>query len=79
MVLLAPLVLAVAVLGADALDSRLHEKSPLPSWAALILAGAIMTLRDPSLFKTFGPIIGAAGYGALFIRAKGTRKRCGDI
>ncbi len=79
LVLFAPLALAAAVMGSDALDSRLRGDSWGPSWAALILAGAIMTLRDPSLFKTLIPVIGAASWVILLLRSRGRRKSCRGV
>ncbi len=81
-VLTGPLLLALAVVSADVWDSRLRGKSSRPSWAALILGGAflmaglIVTLRDPSLVKTLLPIFGALCSVTLLFRSEGQRKSC---
>jgi hypothetical protein len=70
-VLAAPLVLALAILGADMLASHQRGSSSGPSWAALFLAGAcllaglIVTLREPSLVSSFIPVIGITSWIAL--------------
>jgi hypothetical protein len=85
-VLTGPLLLALAVVSADALGSRIKGESSGPSWAALILGGAlllaglILTLRDPGLVKMFIPGIGAAGWVTLLLlRPEGRRKTCRGI
>jgi hypothetical protein len=71
LVLAGPLFLALAIVSADMLASRLRGKSSGPSWAALLmgssclLASLIVTLRDPSLVKTFIPVIGIASWISL--------------
>jgi len=83
-VLSGPLLLALAVVSADGWGSRLRGDSALPSRAALILggafllAGSIMTLRDPSLVKTFLPVLGVASWGTLLLRPE-DRKACRGI
>jgi hypothetical protein len=85
LVLGGPLLLALAVVGADALDSRLKGESSGPSWAAVILgvafllAGLIVARRDPSLVKTLIPIIGSAAWVTLLLRPEGRRKTCWGI
>jgi uncharacterized membrane protein SirB2 len=76
MVLTAPLLLALTVVGADALNSRLKAESSGPSWAALLLGGAflvaglIVALRDPGLVKTLIPVIGAGAWVPILPRRK---------
>jgi hypothetical protein len=71
LVLAGPLFLALAIVSADMLASRLGGKSSSPSWAALLmgssclLASLIVTLRDPILVKTFIPVIGIASWVSL--------------
>lgn len=85
LVLGAPLLLAIVVVGADVLDSRLRGESSGPSPAALILggsfllAGLIVTLGDPSLVKALIPVIGAAGWVTLLLRSESRRKTCKAI
>ncbi len=85
LVLGGPLLLAIAVVSADVLNSRLKGKLSGPSPAALILgasfllAGLIVTLRDPSLVKTLIPVIGAAAWVTLLLRPEGRRKTCWEI
>lgn len=81
-VLAGPLLLALAVVSADVLRSRLNGDSSGPSWAALLLgasfllAGAIVALRDPSLVSTLIPAGGSAGWASLFLsRPEGRRCR----
>jgi hypothetical protein len=84
LVLAAPLLLALAIVGADVLNSRLRgERSSVPSPAALLfggsclLAGLIVALRDPSLVKELVPLIGATGWVTLLMRPESRRKpRC---
>jgi hypothetical protein len=77
-----PLVLALAVVSADVMDSRLRGESSGPSRAALLLGGAfllasaIVALRDPSLVKMLIPVFGAAGWVTLLLRPGGRRKPC---
>ncbi len=80
-----PLVFAVTVLGADVLSSRLSGKPSGPSWAALLLAssfllaGLIVTLRDPSLVKTLIPILGAGAWVTLLLRPEGRCRACRGV
>lgn len=82
MVLAGPLLLALAFVGADMLDSRQRAESAHPSPGALILGGAILlaglivTLRDPSLVKTLIPVIGPTVWVTLLLRPDGRRKVC---
>jgi hypothetical protein len=71
LVLAGPLLLALAIVSADMLASRLRGRSSSPSWAVLLmgssclLASLIVTLRDPNLVKTFIPVIGIASWVSL--------------
>jgi len=85
LVLAGPLVLAMTVVSADVLDSRLKGESSGPSWAALLLggsfllAGLIVTLSDPSVVKTLIPVTGAAAWVSLLLRPERRRKKCWGI
>ncbi|MFZ6658974.1 hypothetical protein [Undibacterium sp. TJN19] len=74
LVLAAPLLLTLAVISADVLESRLRKKSSTPSAAALIfavaflLAGVILAFSDPESLKTFMPILGVAAWVTLLLR-----------
>jgi uncharacterized membrane protein SirB2 len=74
LILAGPLVLAVAVIGADVLARRLRGASSSPSPAAVILgaafllAGAIVTFRDPSQVASLIPIVGVTAWVALLMR-----------
>lgn len=83
LVLAGPLCLALAVVSADVLRSRLKGEPSGPSPAALLvggaflLAGGIVALRDPSLVKTLVPVLGPAAWVALLQpRPEGGRKAC---
>jgi len=82
LVLVGPLVLALAFVGADMLDSRQRGESLRPSPGALIvgsavlLTGLIVTLRDPNLVRTLFPVIGPAIWVTLLLRPEGRRKVC---
>ena len=82
LVLAGPLLLALTVVGADVLGSRLRGKPSRPSWTALfiggsfLLAGLIVALRDPSLVKTLIPVIGVTAWPALMLRSGSPRKTC---
>lgn len=85
LVLAGPLLLAIAIVAADMLKSRLEGKAARPTSVALILtgaivlAGSIVALRDPGLVVTLLPAIGAAGWIPL-LRPAGTRRpRCAGI
>ena len=77
-VLTAPLLLALTVVSADVLHSRLRGKL-YPSPAALILGGAfllaswIVATRDPNLVKSLIPVIGVAAWVILLPRRKPCR------
>jgi hypothetical protein len=83
-VLTGPLLLALAVVGADVLNARLRGESSGPSWAALLmggsclLAGLIVTLRDPTLVKTLMPMIGMAAWVTV-LRPESGSKTCKNI
>ena len=82
LVLAGPLLLALAVVGADVLDSRLRGRSSGPSPAALVLGGAfllaglIVALRDPALVKTLVLVLGPMSWFTLLLRPEGRRKPC---
>jgi hypothetical protein len=83
-VLAGPLLLALAVVSADVLGSRLRGESSAPSPAALLLGGSfllaswIVALRDPGLVKSLLPILGAAS-GVTLLRPAGGRKPCRSL
>ncbi len=85
LVLTAPLLLALTVVAADVLNSRLQGKSSGPSWTALFvggaffLAGLIVSLRDPSLVKTLMPIIGAGAWVPIRPLPEGRARTCKGI
>jgi hypothetical protein len=84
LVLAGPLILALAVVGADVLNARLRGESSSPSWAVLLmggaclLAGLIVAFRDPASVKAFMPIIGMAAYVTV-LRPESGRKACRNI
>lgn len=84
LVLAGPLLLALAVVSADVLGSRRGGESSGPSWAALLMAGALLLaswivfLRDPGLVETLLPILGVASWVTL-LRSEGRRKTCRSI
>jgi len=83
-VLAGPLLLALAVVGADVLGSRLHGESAGVSAAALIVAAAIplasliVMSRDSTLVGTLIPMMGAAAWVAL-LRPQHPRTPCSRI
>jgi hypothetical protein len=82
LVMAGPVLLALSVVGASALDSWLRGASLAPSWAALILAGScvlaalLVGSRDPGLVKTLMPILGVSGWIALPSRSESQRNPC---
>jgi len=75
-VLASPLLLALTVVSADVLHSRLKGRSSGPSWAALLLGGAFLLAgmivgRDPSLVSTLIPICGSAAWITLLLHPEG--------
>ena len=62
------------------IKSRLREQGDGPSSAGLILgatflvAGVVLTLRDPNLIKAFIPAVGAASWITLLMSRAGQRK-----
>jgi hypothetical protein len=85
LVLASQLLLALLIVSADVLGSRLRGEAAGPSPAALILgvsfvlAGFIVALRDPSLVKTFIPLSGAGAWVVIVGRAEASRRACADI
>lgn len=81
-ILAAPLLLAMAFVGAEMLGFRLKGMPPRPSMSALVyggailMAGGIVTLRDPSLVKVLIPVIGPGFWIALAIRSDAGRTVC---
>ena len=81
-VMAGPLLLAVAVIGADVWESLLRGGSVVPNPAALrlasafMLSGSIVALRDPDLVATLIPVIGGAGWIAVANRAHGGHHAC---
>jgi hypothetical protein len=81
-VLAGPLLLAFAVVSADGLASRLRGESSGPSWAAVLWgsaflrAGRILTMRDPSVVKTFIPAMGTMAWATLLLHPETRRGRC---
>jgi hypothetical protein len=83
LVLAGPLCLALSVVSADVVASRLRGKgSSGPSWPALLLGGSflvagwIVALRDPSLVKTLIPTLGVTAWATLLMRPENRRKAC---
>lgn len=85
LVLIGPLLLALAMVSADILDSRIRRVPSGPSPAALIMggtfmmAGLIVALRDPNLIKTLIPIMATAAWVVLLLRPESRRKTCAEI
>jgi hypothetical protein len=79
------MLLALAVVSADVMDSRLRGTAPGPSWAARILVGSFLTaglmvdLHDPGLVSTLIPTIGVASWVVLLLRPEDLRKSCNEI
>ena len=84
LVMAAPLLLAVTVVGAERLNSRLQGESWGSFWAALLLGGAILfaglivALRDPGLVKTLIPTLGAGTWVPILWRP-GRSKSCKGV
>ena len=82
LVLASPLLLALAVVGVDGLNSRLQRDPSAPSRASLILGGAfllagwIVAQSDPALVKTLIPVSGTAAWVTLLSRPGRRRKTC---
>ena len=79
-----PLLLALAVVGADAWASRWRGGPARPSWAAVILGGSFLLasltvgLRDPGLVRESLPVLGAIGWAALFWESGSRGRTCGS-
>ncbi|HTD28992.1 MAG TPA: hypothetical protein VK660_06340 [Xanthomonadaceae bacterium] len=78
--------LAVSLVGADALHARLTGKRSGPSTAALllagafVLAGAIVGFRDPRAVASLIPFSGSAAWATLFLlRPKSGPSACSGI
>lgn len=82
-VLSGPLLLVLAFLSADVMQSRRKGAAPgispetLILGAVFVLAGLIVALRDPALLMSFIPIMGAAAWVTIFLRPGGPRRGCG--
>ena len=80
-----PLVLTLAVVTADIMNSRLRRGSSWPSGAALILgagfvlAASIAAPRDPGLVATLIPIVGASAWVTLLPRPSSRRISMRDV
>jgi len=75
-----PLFLALAVVSADVLHSRLKGRSSGPSWAAVLLAGAFLLAgmivsRDPNLVSTLIPICGSAAWITILLHPEDRTRR----
>jgi hypothetical protein len=85
LVLAAPVFLALTVLGADILNSRLRGESMRPTPAALLLAASILlacgivTLKSPRLVATLIPISGSAAWVTLLLSPASRRNVCDGV
>lgn len=81
-VLAGPLLLALAVVGADAWASRRRGGPARPSWAAVILGGsfllASLILGDPGLVRTSLPVLGTVAWVTL-LRPGSRGRTCGSF
>ena len=81
-VLAGTLVLALALLAADALAARLHGTASRPTLAAKILAvacvlvGSIAMLREPGHAASLIPVFGLGAWVALFMPGGSRRNTC---
>lgn len=81
-VLSGPLLLVLAFLSADVIHLRRKgmafgvSPATLILGAVCVLAGLIVTLRDPTLVKNFIPILGGATWVTIFFRTGGPRRSC---
>jgi hypothetical protein len=81
LVLAGPLVLAIAFVGADLVNSRLQGKSLRPSPAVLIMAGTFLlasaiVVRNPNVVATLIPIVGMAAWVVLLRPDDRRETRC---
>jgi hypothetical protein len=81
-VLAGPLLLALAVVGADAWGCRRRGGPARPSWAAVILGGSFLLssliLGDPGLVKDSLPVLGTVAWITL-LRPGSRRRTCGSF
>lgn len=81
-VLAGPLLLALAVVGADAWDSQRRGGPARPSWAAVILGSAFLLtsliLGDPRLVRESLPVLGTVAWVTLFL-PRSRRRTCGSF
>ncbi|HEY2291800.1 MAG TPA: hypothetical protein VGM86_13960 [Thermoanaerobaculia bacterium] len=77
-----PLLLALAVVGADAWASRRRGGPSRPSWAAMILGGSFLVasliLGDPGLVRASLPGLGTVAWVTL-LRPGSRRRTCGSF
>ena len=71
-----PLLLALTVVCADVLHSRLKGRPSGPSWATLLSGGAFLVAgmivsRDPNLVSTLIPICGSAAWITVLLHPEG--------
>jgi hypothetical protein len=84
LVMSGPLLLAIAAIGANMLDSWSRGRVSGPSAAALIVAstilltGLIVALRDPGEVQQLIPVIGA-GCWVVLLRPENRSKTCGGV
>ncbi|MBW3564253.1 MAG: hypothetical protein KY459_05975 [Acidobacteria bacterium] len=82
LVMAAPLLLALAVVGADMVSGPGKREALVPSRGALllaitfVLAGFIVALRDPALVKVLIPVIGAGSWVTILLRSEDGRRTC---
>jgi hypothetical protein len=81
-VLAGPLLLALAVVGADAWASRRRGGPARPSWAAVILGSsfllASLILGDPRLVRESLPVLGSVAWVTL-LRPGSRGRTCGSF
>ena len=71
LVLAAPLLLGLTIVGADALGSRLRGEQFVPSWIGLVMAASflaaclIVALVDPTRVALLIPVLGGACAGSM--------------
>lgn len=81
LVLTGPLLLALAIVGADALDSGLRGQSFVPSVGALVLGMAFLmacltlALADPAGVAPMIPILGGTCAGAVITTGYASRRK----
>lgn len=83
LILAAPLLMALTIVGADALASRLRGESFVPSWISLLLGAAflvaclIVAVGDSTQVVAMIPILGGGCAGGMYaLGATGRRTAC---